>query len=50
MWVSLPEKFLGQFEELEEMMMPQNNFKNYYAELSARQGPVLPYFGIMKIP
>jgi muramidase (phage lysozyme) len=46
LWVSLPEKHTEQFEELEELMMPQNNFKNYYTELSKRNQPVLPYFGM----
>ena len=48
LWVSLSDRALYQFEELEELMLTQNNFKNYYNELTRRQQlqqPIVPYFG-----
>ncbi len=46
LWVGLPDRFLRLFEEMEETMMPQNNFKNYYAEINKRiSSPCVPYFG-----
>lgn len=45
LWASLSDRRLRVFEQLEEVMSAQQNFKNYYHEINEKQLPVLPYIG-----
>jgi hypothetical protein len=45
LWASISEKRMRTFNELEELMNGQQNFKSYHAELNSRSLPILPYFG-----
>lgn len=44
-WKSLPSKYIVYFEELEDVMATQKNFKTYRDALKTSFPPVLPYFG-----
>jgi hypothetical protein len=48
LWKSISEKHTKLFNQLDEVMLPQNNYKNYQDELWQRlpKEPTLPYLGI----
>eukprot|EP01119_Soliformovum_irregulare_P013759 TRINITY_DN3698_c0_g1_i3.p1 TRINITY_DN3698_c0_g1~~TRINITY_DN3698_c0_g1_i3.p1 ORF type:complete len:1112 (-),score=332.45 TRINITY_DN3698_c0_g1_i3:220-3486(-) len=46
LWGSISDRSRKTFEDLEEMMSGQHNFRNYYAEIAKRPLPLLPYFAL----
>lgn len=49
LWGSISERSRKTFDDLEELMSGQHNFKNYYTEIAKRPLPLLPYFGIFNL-
>eukprot|EP01117_Protostelium_nocturnum_P007861 TRINITY_DN280_c0_g1_i1.p1 TRINITY_DN280_c0_g1~~TRINITY_DN280_c0_g1_i1.p1 ORF type:complete len:1022 (-),score=377.69 TRINITY_DN280_c0_g1_i1:131-3196(-) len=47
LWSLIPEKAKADFNYLEGLMSPLNNFKRYSEEISIRRGAKVPYIGLL---
>lgn len=45
-WTELSDKHLQIWNRLDDLMSPKNGYKKYQTEISHRNLPVLPYFGV----
>jgi len=45
-WESVGNRYIGEFNRLEELMSSKQNFKNYREILHAARAPCIPYLGI----